>query len=68
MLYPEDATKAAIVVKARVSEIYKITNLGPARQFLGIEIHRKENGTATGTGTVTTISLGQKAFITMILK
>jgi len=62
MFYPEDATKAEIEVKARVSEKYKITNPGPAHQFLGIEIHREENGTSTG------ISLGQKAFITTILK
>jgi hypothetical protein len=68
MLYPEDATKAAIEVKARLSKKYKITNLGPARPFLGIEIHREETGSSTGTGTVTGISLGQKAFITTILK
>jgi hypothetical protein len=39
-------------------EKYKITNTGPARQFLGIEIHRDDHG----------ISLDQKAFITTILK
>jgi hypothetical protein len=60
MLYPKDATKAASEGKAGLSEKYKITNLGPARQFLGIETHHKE----TGTG----ISLRQKAFITTILK
>jgi hypothetical protein len=58
MSYPEAATKAAIEVKAKLSEKYKITNLGPARQFLGIEIHRDDTG----------ISLGQKAYITTILK
>jgi len=58
MLYPEAATKAAIEVKAKLSEKYKITNLGPARQFLGIEIHRD------GTG----VSLGQKGYITTILR
>ena len=68
MLYPEDATKAAIEVKARLSEKYMITNLGPALQFLDIGIHREENCTGTGTGTGTGISFGQKAFITMILK
>jgi len=62
MLYPRDATKPAIEVKARLSAQYKITNPGPARQFLGIEIHREEHGTGTG------ISVGQKAFITTILK
>jgi len=40
MLYTKDTTKAAIAVKARLSEKYNNTNLGPARQFLGIEIHR----------------------------
>ena len=72
MLYPEDMTKSEIEVMARFSETYKITNLGPARQFLGIEIHREENGISNGTGSVTGtvigISLGQKAFITTILK
>jgi len=58
MSYPEAATKAAIEVKAKLSEKYKITNLGPARQFLGIKIHR--DGTR--------ISLGQKAYITTILR
>jgi len=42
MLYAKDATKAAIEVKARLSEKFKITNLGPSRQFLGIEIHHEE--------------------------
>jgi hypothetical protein len=68
MLYPEDATKAAIEVKARLSEKYKITNIGPAHQFLAIEIHPELNSNSTGTGTITGIRLGQKAFITTILK
>jgi hypothetical protein len=62
MLYPDDATKATIEGKARLSEKYNIINLGPALQFLGIEIRSDENGTGTA------ISLGQKAFITTILK
>jgi hypothetical protein len=62
MFYPKDATKAAIKVKARLSEKYNFTNLSPACKFFGIEIHRKENGTGTG------ISLCQKTFITTILK
>jgi len=62
MSYPEAAAKAAIEVKAKLSEKYKITNLGPARQFLGIEIHR--DGTGDGTG----VSLGQKAYIITILR
>jgi hypothetical protein len=64
MLYLEDATKAAIEVKARLSEKCTITNPGPACTFLGIEIHRKENGTGPGTA----ISLDQKAFINTIHK
>ena len=58
MSYLEAPTKAAIEVKAKLSETYMITNLGPARQFLGIEIH------CNGTG----ISLGQKAYITTFLR
>jgi len=58
MSYPEAATKAAIEVKAKLSEKYKITNLGPARQFLGIEILHDDTG----------ITLGQKAYVTTILK
>jgi hypothetical protein len=60
MLYPKESTKAAIEVKARLSEKYKFTNFTPARQFLRIRIHPTENGTG--------ISLGQKAFNTSILK
>jgi hypothetical protein len=52
------ATKAAIEVKAKLSEKYKITDLGPARRFLGIDIHRDDDG----------ISLSQEAFINTILK
>jgi hypothetical protein len=54
----ESATKAAIEVTVQLSEKYKITKLCPARQFLGIEIHRDDHS----------ICLGQKAFITTILK
>jgi hypothetical protein len=54
MLYPKESTKAAIEVKARLSEKYKFTKFTPARQFLRIRIHPTENGTG--------ISLGQKAF------
>jgi len=60
MLYSEAAAKAAIEVKAKLSEKYKIMNLGPARQLLGIQIYHNEIGTG--------ISLGQKAYITTILR
>jgi hypothetical protein len=65
MMYLEGVMKAAIEVKARLSEKYMITNLGPACQFLVIEIHCGE--TTTGTGTGTGISLSRKTFITKIL-
>jgi hypothetical protein len=39
--------------------MYEITNLGPARQFLDIEMYHEINGS---------ISIGQKAFINPILK
>jgi len=58
MSYPKAASEAAIEVKAKLSEKYTITNLGPARQFLSIEIHRSG----------TKVSLGQKAYITTILR
>ena len=58
MSYPKAAAKAAIEVKMKHSEQYKITHLSPARQFLGIEIQYD------GTG----VSLGQKAYITTILR
>jgi hypothetical protein len=60
MLYPKDATKAAIKVKARHFEKYKMTNFHLARPFLGIQIDRKHNGTG--------ISLGKQAFIPTILR
>jgi hypothetical protein len=66
MFYMEDATKAAIDVKAKLSEVYMMINPGPAHQILGIEIHRKE--TVLASALATAISLGQKAIITMILK
>jgi len=44
MLYPETATKAKIEMKAKLSEKYMITNLSPACQFLGIEIHCEDTG------------------------
>ena len=58
MSYPEAVTKAAIEVNPKLSEIYKITNLGPARQFLCIDIHHD------GTG----VSLEQTGYITTILR
>ena len=59
IFYPRTAATAAADVKAKLMKQYKITNLGPARQFLGIDIQRHEDGS---------ISLGQLAFIQTILK
>lgn len=64
MLKLENATKVVLKVKARLSAKYQITHLGMARQFLGIEVHRRDNGLGTGTG----IGLGQMVFITTMLK
>jgi hypothetical protein len=48
MSYPEAANKATIEVNVNLSEKYKITNLGPAHQFLGIEIHHDGIGISLG--------------------
>jgi len=40
----EATAKAAVQVKAKLSEKYKITNLGPACRFLGMKIHRDSTG------------------------
>jgi hypothetical protein len=60
LLYPKDPIKAAINVKATVSERHKVSTLGPGRQFFGIEIHCEQNRTS--------MKLGQMAFVTTILK
>jgi hypothetical protein len=48
MSYAKAATKAGIEVKVKLSEKFKITNIGPPYQFLGIKIHR--DGTAVSLG------------------
>jgi len=58
MFYPEATAKAAIEVTAKLSEKYKIKNLGPAQQYLGIKIH------CNGIG----VSMEPKAYITTILR
>jgi len=62
MLYMEDTTKAEIEVKARVLEKCRIPNLGLTEQYVSIDIHHEESETNTS------ISLGQMALITTILK
>jgi len=59
LTYPPQATKEAEEIKTALAATYKIMNLGTARQLLGIEIYRSENGT---------ISLGQGRFIDSVLK
>ena len=44
------ATKAVIEAKPKLSEIYRITNLGPAHQFLSIEIYGNNIGTGISLG------------------
>jgi len=60
MSYLEAVTQAVNKLKAKLSEKYKIPNLGPARQFFGIKIYCYFNGTG--------IRLKQEAYITTILK
>jgi hypothetical protein len=52
LAYAPTAAKDAEIIKAKLAEVYKITNLGPARQFLGIEIHQEN-------GSIQTISHGK---------
>jgi len=58
LAYAPTAAKEAEEIKKALAATYKITNLGTARQFLGIEIHYSNDG----------ISLGQRVFIDSILK
>ena len=64
MACPRNAVAVVKNIKAKLADKYRITNLGTARQFLGIEI---TSGIAEGTNRHT-ISLGQRAFIDPILK
>ena len=59
MAYPSKAAAIAKEIKRKLAEKYKVTNLGTAKQFLGIEINSE---------TSKQISLGQKAYITSVLK
>jgi len=58
LAYAPTAAKEVEGIKKALAATYKITNLGTARQFLGIEIHYESDG----------ISLGQRVFIDSILK
>ncbi|MDQ1487422.1 MAG: hypothetical protein QOJ62_3115 [Actinomycetota bacterium] len=59
LAYAAAAAKEVEEIKAKLAETYEITNLGLARQFLGIEIYHENDGS---------ISISQKAFIDTILK
>ena len=65
LAYASSAIKAVENIKAKLAAKYRITNLGPARQFLGIEITSESTRESTDSYTV---SLGQSAFIASILK
>ena len=62
--YAGTAATIAKEIKRRLAEKYKVTNLGTAKQFLGIEISTETSGKQAHKE----ISLGQKAYITSVLK
>ena len=62
MAYPSNAAAVVKNIKAKLSDKYRITNLGAARQFLRIEI---TSDIAEDTNHRTT-SLGQRAFINSV--
>jgi len=57
MMFLEAATTAVIEVKAKLSKKYNITDIGPAWQFLGIEIPCNRTG----------FCLSQKGYMTTVL-
>ena len=59
LAYPGTVAAAAADIKAKLAVKYKITNLGTMQQFLGIQIFHSNR---------TSIALGQRAFISTILK
>jgi hypothetical protein len=59
ILYPPSASEAAADLKAALKKEYKMTDLGKAKQFLGLEIERQDSGA---------ITLGQAKYIQTILK
>ena len=59
IFYPPSASEAAEDLKAALKKEYKMTDLGKAKQFLGLEIERHDSGA---------ISLGQSKYIRTILK
>jgi hypothetical protein len=59
LLYAESAKARAIDVKESLMRQYKMKNLGPVKQFLGLEIKRLPDGSVT---------LGQQSYINSILQ
>jgi len=47
VFYAEEASEKALEVKQRLMLQYKMSNLRPANQFLGLEIDRLADGTIT---------------------
>jgi len=58
LLYAKSAKARAIDVKESLMRQYKMKNLGPVKQFLGLEINRLPDGSVT---------LGQQSYINSIL-
>ena len=58
VFYAEEASEKALEVKQRLMLQYKMLNLGPAKQFLGLEIDRLADGT---------ITLSQPGYISTVL-
>jgi len=58
VFYADEASEKALEVKQRLMLQYKMSNLGPAKQFLGLEIDRLADGT---------ITLSQPGYISTIL-
>jgi len=59
ILYPRSASEAAEDLKTALKKEYKMTDLGKATQFLGLEIERRDSGA---------ITLGQAKYIQTIAK
>jgi ketosteroid isomerase-like protein len=59
VFYPASQIRKANEIKRQLMNQYRMKNLGPARQFLGLEIDRNSDGT---------ITLGQQCYIDKIIR
>jgi hypothetical protein len=59
VFYADTASEKAMGVKEALMQQYKMSNLGPAKKFLGLEINRHPDGT---------ITLGQQAYIEAVIR